>query len=631
MAEKKKVRHAIKDDRWWVLNRPASFIGAITMGEHEEYFLNTTLQKFVKEKVYYVPALVKIINEIIDNSVDVLKDQKRKATINISISNKAVQVVDNGDGIPIEMIPDLQGNDIIIPKSCWGYAKAGSNFNDDEIDKDTIGTNGVGSYACNVWSKLFTGKTCDGSKEYIGTWKNNDTEYLENIKEVTSSAKKGTTVYFEPDLEKFGLEFLDDTVLKVIRQRIINLSVVYKNINFTFNKEPIKFTTKQFMQFIGSNGNIYETEKYSIGVFPSDIDDFEIFSVINGLNITSGTHIDYVLKAVQTVIKDKLPKKFSTIKPGDIKNKLKIVFIGNKFPTIVWDGQTKEKIKNSDKDIGMYLGPDWKSFLPSIALNKEIIEPITFLHSAKLDAEERKAAANADKEIKKKKVLKLRHASKEKIFLMLTEGDSALKGIIKAIGRLLNGFLPLRGVVANPYTNKLSKITGNAEYQDIMNTLGLKFNGENSALNMKYQYVVLTTDADVDGAHIQGLLMGFFYRFVPDIFEHKRILILRTPIKVAKDKKENMVAAFLTEQEYIDFIKVPANKKYDIEYKKGLGSLNPKEYQQFFALRPFEECLVQLEYTEQDLKLMVKWLEDDADFRKEKIQARIKEFNVDAI
>lgn len=624
----KKVRHAIKDDRWWVLNRPASFIGAITMGEHEEYILDTILKKLVKERLSYVPALIKIINEIIDNAVDVLKNQKRKATISISISNKAIQIVDNGDGIPIEMIPDLQGNDIIIPKSCWGLAKAGSNFNDDELDADTIGTNGVGSYACNVWSKVFTGRTCDGKKEYTGTWRDNDSDYVENIKDVKSSAKRGTTVYFEPDLQRFGLEFLDETVVKVIRQRIVNLSVLYQNIDFTFNKEKIKYSTKEFMKFIGINGNIYETEKYSIGVFPTDIDDFEIFSLINGLNIVAGTHIDYILKYVQAEIKEKLPKKFDKIKPGDIKNKIKIVFIGDKFPTIVWDGQTKERIKNSDKDIRTYMGDAWKEILPKIAKNKDIIEPITFLHEAILDADEKKAAAGVDKELKKAKVLKIRHASKQKKFLMLTEGDSALKGIIKALGRLLNGFLPLRGVVANPFTNSIQKIVANKEYKDIMTILGLKFSETNSCLNMNYEYVVLTTDADVDGAHIQGLLLGFFYKFVPDIFEHKKILILRTPIKVAKDKKENMVAAFITEQEYTDFMKIKSNHKYTIEYKKGLGSLNPKEYQQFFTLRPFEECLVQLDYSEADLALMVKWLEDDADFRKDKIQRRIKEFDI---
>ena len=623
----KKVRHAIKDDRWWVLNRPASFIGAITMGDHDEYILDTNSKKLVKERLSYVPALVKIINEIIDNAVDILKNQKRKATIDVRISNKAVQVTDNGEGIPIKMIPDLQGNDIIIPKSCWGLAKAGSNFNDDELDATTIGTNGVGSYACNVWSTVFTGRTCDGKKEYTGTWRNNDTEYNESIKDAPS-AKKGTTVYFEPDLKRFGLTELDDTVVKVIRQRIINLSILYKNIAFTFNKEKIKYSTQEFMKFVGENGNIYETEKYSIGVFPSDTDDFEIFSLINGLNITSGTHIDYVLKYVQTEIKEKLPKKFNKIKPGDIKNKLKIVFIGNEFPTIIWDGQTKEKIKNSDKDIRLYLGDDWKEILPKIAKNKNIIEPITFLHAAKLDAEEKKLAANADKILKKSKVLKVRHASKEKRYLMLTEGDSALKGIIKALGRSLNGFFPLRGVVANPYTNNIQKIIANAEYKDLMTILGLKFSEDNTCLKMNYQYVVLTTDADVDGAHIQGLLMGFFYKFVPDIFEHKKILILRTPIKVAKDKKENMVAAFITEQEYNDFMKIKSNHKYSIEYKKGLGSLNPKEYSQFFTIRPFEECLVELDYSQSDLEKMVKWLEDDANFRKNKIQNRIKEFDI---
>ena len=76
-------------------------------------------------------------------------------------------------------------------------------------------------------------------------------------------------------------------------------------------------------------------------------------------------------------------------------------------------------------------------------------------------------------------------------------------------------------------------------------------------------------------------------------------------------------------------MKVGSNSKYTIEYKKGLGSLNPKEYEQFFKLRPFTECLVEINYTEDDFKLMEQWLFDDADFRKEKIQERIKDYNID--
>jgi DNA gyrase/topoisomerase IV subunit B len=622
-------RHSIKDDRWHVLNRTGMYLGSTVRSEIVEYLIVDGI--FKQYLTSYVPALVKMANEIIDNSVDILKDSK-KGTLDVIMNpdNNQIMVKDNGGGIPVKEIENLDGTHILIPKACWSIAKSGSNFNDDSGDATTIGTNGVGSFCTNVLSKKFVGITNDGNKKYSGTWTDNCSadSYVETISEPTG--EKGTSVYFEPDLERLGIKNFNDDTLRIIKQRLINLSVTYPNIKFSFNSEPVSITQKEFMNMLGSHGNIYtdKSGKYSYAVYPSVSGDFETFSIVNGLNIKDGTHIDYLLKYITSEIKEKLPKKFDKISVGDIKNKIKIVFIGRDFPTIQWSGQTKETIGNSNKDIRAYLGEDWKDLLKEIAKNKEIIEPITFLHAAKLDAEEKKLAAGADKELKKAKVLKIRHASKQKKFLMLTEGDSALKGIIKALGRLLNGFLPLRGVVANPYTNTIQKIVGNAEYKDIMNILGLNFSKANSCLSMNYEYVVLTTDADVDGAHIQGLLMGFFYKFVPDIFEHKKILILRTPIKVAKDKKENMIAAFITEQEYTDFMKIKSNHKYTIEYKKGLGSLNPKEYEQFFTLRPFEECLVELDYTDSDLQLMVKWLEDDADFRKERIQYRIKEFDI---
>lgn len=625
-------RHAIKDDRWHVLNKTGMYLGSTVLTDTEEYMIHDN--KFSKVQVKYVPAFIKMVNEIIDNSVDILKDYKSgKIDVVMNPKDNQVKVSDNGQGIPIKEIVNLDGTHILIPRACWSIAKSGSNFNGDDKDSDTIGTNGVGSFCTNVLSSKFVGITDDGVKKYYGTWINNcdPDNCIEIISE--STGKKGTSVYFEPDLEKLGIKDFDDSSSSVIRQRLINLSVTFPTIKFTFNGEIVQYSQKEFMNLMGHHGNIFTDIKgnYSYAVYPSISGDFETFSIVNGLNIKNGTHIDYLLKYITSEIKNKLPKKFEKISVGDIKNKLKIVFIGKAFPNIQFSGQTKETLGNSNKDIRSYLGEDWKHLLLEIAKNKEIIEPITFLHAAKLDADARKEAASADKENKKATVLKIRHASRQKIYLMLTEGDSALKGIIKALGRLLNGYLPLRGVVANPYTNTIQKIVKNTEYKDIMNILGLQFSKKNSCLNMTYEYVVITTDADVDGSHIQGLLLGFFYKFVPDIFEHKKIMLLRTPIKVAKDKKENMVAAFITEQEYDDFIKIKSNAKYDIEYKKGLGSLNPKEYEQFFRLRPFEECLVQIDYSEHDLQQMVKWLEDNSDFRKDKIQARIKDFDIDSI
>lgn len=619
------MRHKIKDDKWHVLNRTGMYLGSTTEADHLEYIIQDGQMKQVITK--YIPAVIKMINEIIDNSVDALRDSKR-GKIDVIIGKDYIEVKDNGSGIPVNYIQDLDGTDIVTPKAMWGKAKAGSNFNDDESDEDTIGTNGVGSFCTNVLSKHFIGSTCDGKKLYTGTWSNNADNYEETI---IDSTKRGTSVKFSPDFTRFDCENDNmDSSYIVIKQRLINLSMLFQNISFTLNKESIKYSRKDFLSTFGK-AEIYEEDNYIIGVLPNDIDDFKSFSIINGLNLKSGSHIEYVTKYLIQGIKDKLPKKFNTIKPGDIKNKLNVVFIGTKFPKLVWEGQTKESIKNSDKDIRQYLGDDWKTLIQKVAKNKDITDPIIYLHQIKLEAEQRKLLKDVDKQNKKADILKLLPASKENKFFFILEGDSAKKGLVSSLGREDKAYLPLRGVVINVFTKKLSHVAKNSEFQDIMNSLGFSFSGENTSLNMNYEQIIIATDADVDGAHICGLLLGFFYKFAPDVFQHRKIKILRTPIKVAKDQKENIVAAFLNENEYQLFMKNPQNSKYTIEYKKGLGSMNNKEYAQFFKLRSFNECLAEINYEESDFKLLENWLMDDSDFRKDKIQARLKLYDIDKI
>jgi DNA gyrase subunit B len=214
--------------------------------------------------------------------------------------------------------------------------------------------------------------------------------------------------------------------------------------------------------------------------------------------------------------------------------------IGNKFPTIVWDGQTKEKLNNSDADIRKYLGEDWKTIIDKVVKNNDIIKPITFLYDAKKDAEERENAAKTDKEIKKLFVPKLSLATKKKYILALIEGDSAKNGIMQAFGREYISYLPGKGVIMNALTNPMSKITANNEFKELMRTLGLTFSKDNTAAKMTHENIVIMTDQDVDGAHIKGLWFAFFQRFVPDIFEMGKLWILDTPIKVAKNAKEEL-------------------------------------------------------------------------------------------
>lgn len=625
----KEIRHAIKDDRWHVLNRPGVYIGATVQAYKDEYILENG--KMVIKPCLHVPALIKIINEIIDNSTDILQTYKNgKVDITIDIEKNKIVVSDNGPGMPIQTIKDLDNSDILVPAAMWGKAKAGSNFVGDDVDAVTIGTNGVGSYCTNVFSTKFIGTTCNGSKKFTGVWLNN-AESLEYT--VTDQKKNGTTVEFYPDLIRFTMaepKMNDDTLL-IIRQRIINLSSMFENIKFTLNGEEIKYTKDVLLKAFIPAGEYYITDKYAIAIGTSDENDFKEFSLINGLNIKTSSAIKYIMKYVVDGVKDKLPKKYEEIKPGDIKTKLQIVMVGNKFPDIVWDGQTKEKLDNSDSDIRHYLGNDWKDIIDKVVKNKDIMNPITMFYDIKKEVEDKASAVKVDKEIKTMIIPKLSLATKKKVVLALIEGDSAKNGIMNAFGREYISYLPGKGVIMNALTNSMKKITGNNEFQELVKTLGINFSKENSAANMTHEYVVIMTDQDVDGAHIKGLWLAFFQKFVPDIFDLGKLWILDTPIKVAKNAKEELIKPFFTEQEFLDYLK-KGNKPSIVEYKKGLGSFNEKEYKDVFEKVAVEDCLYKmLPPDEEDLQLMIDYLDDDAAPRKDLIKEYMKNFDINAI
>ena len=623
-------RHHIKDDRWHVLNRPGVYIGSVVQAYYDEYILQNGLMEI--KSCLYVPALIKIINEVIDNCCDILKDVKKGACVDIIIDTAKNKIVvsDNGCGMPIKYIKDLDGSDIIIPAAMWGKAKAGSNFNNDALDADTIGTNGVGSFCTNVFSTKFIGTTCDGVNKFVGTWSDNCEKFESTL---TTQKKTGTSVEFYPDLQRFTMnehKLTDDTLI-VIKQRLVNLSGMFENIKFTLNGEVIKYSKIDLLKAFVPVGEYHIDENYAIAIGTSVSNEFKQFSLINGLNITTSSAINYISKYLVEGVKEKLPKKYDDIKPGDIKTKIQIVMIGNKFPKIVWDGQTKEKLNNSDADIRKYLGEDWKEIIDKVVKNNDIIKPITFLYDAKKDAEEREKAGKVDKEIKKLFVPKLSLATKKKYILALIEGDSAKNGIMQAFGREYISYLPGKGVIMNALTNSLSDITNNNEFKELMSTLGLTFSKDNTAAKMTHENIVIMTDQDVDGAHIKGLWFAFFQRFVPDIFEMGKLWILDTPIKVAKNAKEELIKPFFTEQEFLSYMK-KGNKPAIVEYKKGLGSFNPKEYNDVFEKVKVEDCLYRvLPPDETDIQLMMNYLDDDSAPRKELIKEYMKDFDPNMI
>lgn len=406
-------------EREHILTRPTMYIGAVDLTTSNEYILSD--DKIEYKEVKYVPGLIKIINEIIDNSVDVAIKTNFKSSneISVKITSDEVQVQDNGTGIPIKQNEDGH----YLPELCWNHARAGSNFDDDK-NRTQIGMNGVGSYATACFSKKFIGNTDDGINNYTITIKDNASSFTEKLDKTKS---QGTTVKFYPDLEKFGLKEIDETHISIIKQRLINLSMTFPDITFKFNGKKININSfKKYISLFGDVAEIYETEDYRFAILPNESDDFKQFSYVNGLKIPDGgTHIDVIINNIVNPIREKLIKKYKTLKPADIKNKLMIVAFLKNLSNTKFNSQTKEKITNSVSELVQYYGNiDFTKITNKILKTPEIIDPITEVYKIKEELKKRQELKNADKQTNKKpKSEKFMPPIGDWVNIFLAEGD----------------------------------------------------------------------------------------------------------------------------------------------------------------------------------------------------------------
>lgn len=394
------------------------YIGASNVVEVEDYCLVN--DKIQRTSVKCVPGLLKIINEIIDNSVDIAIKTNFEGcdSVSVKITDDTVVVEDNGPGIPVSKNPEGE----YIPFVCWGYAMSGSNFDNDE-NRTHLGMNGVGSYCTNVWSTEFTGISDDSKNRYTVKFKNNALDYKETV---SNSVSKGVTVKFKPDLKRFGIEKIDQTHKDLIYQRLLNLSISFPLIQFKFNNKAIK--TKNFKSYVSSFADegsfeVFQGDNFSFAVIPSPSDEFQQFSYLNGLNIKDGgTHIDVIANNIVSLLRDSLSKKYKTIKPADIKNKLMIVGVFKNFANPKFNSQTKEKLTNSVSEVNQYFGDiDYQSLSKKILKNSNIISPIIEVFKIKEELKNRQEL----KTLNKAKKIKDEHylpALKENKYILVVEG-----------------------------------------------------------------------------------------------------------------------------------------------------------------------------------------------------------------
>lgn len=527
----------------------------------------------------YVPALSKMIDEILDNSIDeaIRTSFKYANKINVSIEGNKIVVTDNGRGIPQDKIFDETTNEEILrPVAAWTKVNAGTSFDDNRV---TIGTNGVGSAATNFLSSQFIGRTW-ANGNMVEVQCRDGAEKVEIT--VRSKAGNGTEVTFVPDFSLFEVDSLNelDTVA-LVEDRLISLQMAFPEISFSFNKRKVKVSDlKKYAALFSDTAIIEKSDNLSFFFAPSE-DGFRSNSFVNGVNTRQGgNYVDYVVNGVVDELVTMIKRKHKIeVMKTTIKGGLTFVKFARNFTNPKFDSQTKERLTNPYGNVREHFDSagvkDFQALARKIMNTPEIIDPIIEAQLAKKLAADKRAATLAQKKLRKVKVAKHIAANKDDATLKIVEGDSAMGFLLKVRDPNKVGAFPLRGVIMNTWDMKPADVLKNKELSELIAVLGLDINDPDSVDNMTYQNVAALTDADHDGiGHISPLLIAFFYKFWPRLLNERRVKITRTPIMISS--KSSDVKWFYTYEEASEFKSKHNDWKH--RYIKGLGSLTEEEY-----------------------------------------------------
>ena len=610
-----------------VLHRPGTYIGSTVTEDAEMFILEN--EQFVKKTVKYNPGFIKLFDEIISNSVD---ESKRKGSkldtikVEVDIKNNTIQVYDNG-GIEVAMHKDAK---MYVAELIFGQLRSGSNFSDSD-SRTWVGTNGLGSSLCNIFSEEFKVETADSKQRFTMTWKENMTK--KSQVKIDRTTQHYTRITYKPDLKRFGMDCIDNDSLKIIEKRVYEIAGCNANLSIYFNgKRIIMKSFKDYCQmYIKENDLLlYEENKdWQVALSVSPNGSFQQVSYVNCVNtFDGGTHNDYILNQIIPSLREKIGKKFKTdIMPGQIKNHM-FLFINSTIINPAFSSQTKEKLITDIKNFGTEIKLTDK-FINAI-YKSEITNSITDWLDQKKVADEKKAEREANKAIAKVKVDKLIDCKwagtdkKDKCRLILTEGDSAMCAMRLHRNADTDSGLALRGKSLNVRDLPKSKVMENAEIKAVMAAMGLKFgespikfdqNGKVIEDKTRYGTIQIYTDADVDGTACAALILNYIHKFWPDLIRAHKIARAETPIIITEHKKTKKEKWFYYDSEYKEWSVDKNLKDYDIHYMKGLGALNNKQSKEIYQ----NPHLYYYELDDFAEESMQHWFGKDSEMRKKKL------------
>ena len=559
-----------------------------------------------------------LVNEVVDNSVDeALAGHCTKIAVLINKDN-SVSVEDNGRGIPVDIHKEEKKPALEVVMT---ILHAGGKF-DKGTYKVSGGLHGVGVSVVNALSAWLEAEVKRDGKTYNQRYEKGETKT--KLKTTGKAKNSGTKITFMPDGEIFKDISWD---FEIISERLRELAYLNKELEITINdnrvegesrKEVFKYKggLSDYVKFLDSSANPLHKKVITVmnekGAVPVEValrynDGYNenILSFVNNINtIEGGTHMSGLRSALTRAMnayttKNKLIKTTKnekiTLSGEDFREGITAV-ISIKVAEPQFEGQTKTKLGNGEVkglvDSIVFEGlQDFLEQNPSIG--KRIVE------KAVLSARSRAAARKARELIRRKSALeggslpgKLADCSSkdpERCEIFLVEGDSAGGSAKQGRDRRYQAILPLRGKVINAEKARIDKLLSNIEIQSIITALGTGFGGngetedgekptgaEFDILKLRYNKVIIMTDADIDGSHIRTLLLTFLYRKMPELITDGHVFIAQPPLYKVKQGKKEQYAFDENQREIITerFKKDNKTQKIDLQRYKGLGEMN---------------------------------------------------------
>ena len=525
-----------------------------------------------------------LIKEVIDNSIDeyVMGFGKK---IDIQIDHQSIYIRDYGRGIPLGKLKD-----------CASKINTGAKY-DSEAFKKSVGLNGVGIKAVNALSEHFKIQAFRDGKTRSITFSKGETVEEDTKDQVDKNNNpNGTLIEFTPDSSIFHhFSFRNEYVQDML------WNYAYLNSGLTLYCNQTKYKSENGLLDLLQNKLNSDPLYPIIHLKDKDIEiafthdenyGEDYYSFVNGQHTTmGGTHLNAFREALSKTIKDFFKKDFDAV---DIRTSI-VAAISIKVEDPVFESQTKTKL--GSQDIGPE-GPTIRTFVNNFlkgALDNYLHrEPDTAkkLLDKILDSEKNRKELKGIQKLAKERAKKAKLHNKKlrdcrvhlndkksnrlESSLFITEGDSASGSITKARDIMTQAVFSLKGKPLNSYGLSKKIVYENEEFNLLQDALNI----ESSVEDLRYNNIIIATDADVDGMHIRLLLITFFLQFFPEVIKKGHLYILQTPLFRVRNKKETLYCYSETEKE--SAIQTMGSNP-EITRFKGLGEISPDEFSHFIG------------------------------------------------